>query len=86
MKNREAGAPTAAREQRTRIDGRIATDTDVRGEPTAGGNKAAIGTAGEIAHRSTDGDPGFAIYFWDCSRGAAAFPTLDVFLAPGQAP
>lgn len=26
------------------------------------------------------GDPGFAIYLWDCIRARAAFPTLDVFL------
>lgn len=25
------------------------------------------------------GDPGLAIYLWDCIRGVAAFPTLDVF-------
>jgi hypothetical protein len=25
------------------------------------------------------GDPGFAIYLWDCIRAEAAFPTLDVF-------
>jgi hypothetical protein len=25
------------------------------------------------------GDPGFAIYLWDCIRGQARFPTLDVF-------
>jgi len=25
------------------------------------------------------GDPGLAIYLWDCLRGKAAFPTLDVF-------
>jgi hypothetical protein len=25
------------------------------------------------------GDPGFAIYLWDCLRGCADFPTLDVF-------
>ena len=25
------------------------------------------------------GDPGFAIYLWDCCRGAARFPTLDVY-------
>ena len=30
------------------------------------------------------GDPGFAIYLWDCLRGRAAFPTLDVFYV-GQA-
>jgi hypothetical protein len=29
------------------------------------------------------GDPGFAIYLWDCVRGEARFPTLDVFYAPG---
>ena len=28
------------------------------------------------------GDPGFAIYLWDCIRGCSAFPTLDVFYAP----
>jgi hypothetical protein len=27
------------------------------------------------------GDPGFAIYLWDCIRGRAAFPSLDVFFA-----
>ena len=27
------------------------------------------------------GDPGFAVYLWDCLRGQAAFPTLDVFYA-----
>jgi hypothetical protein len=27
------------------------------------------------------GDPGFAIYLWDCIRAQAAFPTLDVFWA-----
>lgn len=25
------------------------------------------------------GDPGFAIYLWDCLQGTAAFPTLNVF-------
>jgi hypothetical protein len=25
------------------------------------------------------GDPGFAVYLWDCIRAEAAFPTLDVF-------
>jgi hypothetical protein len=28
------------------------------------------------------GDPGLAIYLWDCVRGRAAFPTLDVFYGP----
>ena len=32
------------------------------------------------------GDPGFAIYLWDCLRAVAAFPTLDVFFAPGARP
>jgi hypothetical protein len=41
---------------------------------------------GQLRYSLWTGDPGFAIYFWDCIRGAAAFPTLDVFLAPGQAP
>ncbi len=27
------------------------------------------------------GDPGLAIYLWDCLHGRAAFPTLDVFYA-----
>ena len=27
------------------------------------------------------GDPGFAIYLWDCLRAEAQFPTLDVFYA-----
>jgi hypothetical protein len=30
------------------------------------------------------GDPGFAIYLWDCVRADAQFPTLDVFYAPGS--
>jgi hypothetical protein len=25
------------------------------------------------------GDLGFAVYLWDCIRGEAEFPTLDVF-------
>jgi hypothetical protein len=29
------------------------------------------------------GDPGLAIYLWDCVRAEARFPTLDVFYAPG---
>ena len=28
------------------------------------------------------GDPGFAIYLWDCIRATPAFPTLDVFYTP----
>jgi hypothetical protein len=41
---------------------------------------------GQLRYSLWTGGPGFAIYLWDCIRGAAAFPTLDVFLAPGQAP
>ena len=29
------------------------------------------------------GDPGFAIYLWDCIHGTAMFPTLDVFFDGG---
>ena len=25
------------------------------------------------------GDPGFAVYLWDCLQAQARFPTLDVF-------
>jgi hypothetical protein len=34
---------------------------------------------GQMRYSLWTGDPGFAIYLWDCLRGAAAFPTLDVF-------
>ncbi|MEW6342803.1 MAG: LanC-like protein [Paraburkholderia sp.] len=34
---------------------------------------------GQLRYSLWTGDPGFAIYLWDCLRGAAAFPTLDVF-------
>ena len=34
---------------------------------------------GRMRYSLWTGDPGFAIYLWDCLRGAAAFPTLDVF-------
>ncbi len=36
---------------------------------------------GRLRHSLWTGDPGFAIYLWDCVRGAAEFPTLDVFFA-----
>lgn len=35
---------------------------------------------GQGRHSLWTGDPGFAIYLWDCIRAEAAFPTLDVFL------
>ena len=34
---------------------------------------------GQLRYSLWTGDPGFAIYLWDCLRGRAAFPTLDVF-------
>ena len=39
---------------------------------------------GRMRHSLWTGDPGFAIYLWDCVRGTAQFPTLDVFY--GAAP
>jgi hypothetical protein len=34
---------------------------------------------GQRRHSLWTGDPGLAIYLWDCLRGQADFPTLDVF-------
>ena len=34
---------------------------------------------GQMRYSLWTGDPGFAIYLWDCLRGHAEFPTLDVF-------
>jgi hypothetical protein len=34
---------------------------------------------GQLRYSLWTGDPGLAVYLWDCLRGAAAFPTLDVF-------
>jgi len=36
---------------------------------------------GQMRYSLWTGDPGFAIYLWDCIRGAAAFPSLDVFFS-----
>lgn len=36
---------------------------------------------GGLRYSLWTGDPGLAIFLWDCIRGAAAFPTLDVFYA-----
>jgi predicted esterase len=36
---------------------------------------------GQMRYSLWTGDPGFAVYLWNCVRGAAAFPTLDVFFA-----
>ncbi|MDE2145598.1 MAG: LanC-like protein [Burkholderiales bacterium] len=37
---------------------------------------------GRLRYSLWTGDPGFAIYLWDCVRAGADFPTLDVFDAP----
>lgn len=34
---------------------------------------------GQLRYALWTGDPGFAIYLWDCLRSEAQFPTLDVF-------
>lgn len=34
---------------------------------------------GQGRHSLWTGDPGLAVYLWDCLRGEAAFPTLDLF-------
>lgn len=34
---------------------------------------------GQRRHSLWTGDPGLAVYLWDCLRGRADFPTLDVF-------
>ncbi len=34
---------------------------------------------GQLRYSLWTGDPGLAIYLWDCLRSRAAFPTLDVF-------
>jgi hypothetical protein len=34
---------------------------------------------GQLRYSLWTGDPGFAIYLWDCVRAEAQFPTLDVF-------
>ena len=36
---------------------------------------------GQLRYSLWTGDPGFAVYLWDCIRAKAAFPTLDVFYA-----
>jgi hypothetical protein len=36
---------------------------------------------GQGRHSLWTGDPGFALYLWQCIQGAADFPTLDVFFA-----
>jgi hypothetical protein len=41
--------------------------------------EVALEKHGQLRHSLWTGDPGFAIYLWDCIRGADAFPTVDVF-------
>ena len=36
---------------------------------------------GQLRYSLWTGDPGFAIYLWDCVQATARFPTLDVFYA-----
>jgi len=40
---------------------------------------------GRMRYSLWTGDPGFAIYLWDCIRGRGAFPTLDVFFSRSSA-
>jgi len=39
---------------------------------------------GQLRYSLWTGDPGFAVFLWDCLRGRAEFPTLDIFY--GDAP
>ena len=41
---------------------------------------------GQLRYSLWTGDLGFAIYLWDCVRGKAQFPTLDVFFAEHREP
>ena len=41
--------------------------------------EADAATHGQMRYSLWTGDPGFAIYLWDCIHGTAMFPTLDVF-------
>ena len=47
--------------------------------------EAAAVRYGQGRYSLWTGDPGFAIYLWDCLRANPQFPTLDVFFAPGRA-
>lgn len=46
-----------------------------------GQTEADAARYGRLRYSLWTGDPGFAIYLWDCVRGRAAFPSLDVFFA-----
>lgn len=41
--------------------------------------EAEAAVHGRMRYSLWTGDPGFAIYLWDCIHGTANFPTLDVF-------
>ena len=43
--------------------------------------EADFASYGQLRHSLWTGDPGFAIYLWDCIHGGDRFPTLDVFFA-----
>ncbi|HXE49414.1 MAG TPA: LanC-like protein [Ramlibacter sp.] len=43
--------------------------------------EAAQATYGQLRYSLWTGDPGFAIYLWDCVRAADRFPTMDIFFA-----
>jgi hypothetical protein len=40
---------------------------------------------GQLRYSLWTGDPGFAIYLWDCIRGKADLPTVDVFFTGNHA-
>lgn len=41
---------------------------------------------GQLRYSLWTGDPGFAIYLWDCLQARASFPTLDVFFGGPVSP
>ena len=43
--------------------------------------EADLAVHGQMRYSLWTGDPGFAIYLWDCIQGNDRFPTLDVFFA-----
>ena len=43
--------------------------------------EAEAAAQGRMRYSLWTGDPGFAIYLWDCIRGTANVPTLDVFFS-----
>lgn len=44
-------------------------------------SRADLQQHGRLRYSLWTGDPGLAIYLWDCIRGSADFPTLDCFFA-----